>query len=183
MSVSKTLLKCPITSCEYFNDKIIIGTWTKFLTWNRVPLLALNILFLFFKGFGPYLSLIDDLTFEELSKSLLLKYRVIHKIVINENHPDRLICVFGQKAFTIVRLDDKNQFVCLLDTPIELSDWIFDIFWTKSSESENSKIGYDLVIVCAHNQCVVYSLDEKRIKNSTFCAQKCMLYYLLNTFL
>ena len=34
------------------------------------------------KGCGPYLSLLNADSFEELSKTLVLKYRVIHQIVI-----------------------------------------------------------------------------------------------------
>ena len=83
-------------------------------------------------GYGPYLSLINDVTFEEISRSLVLTYRVIHKIVKNDS--ERLICVFGQKCFNIVRQIENNEFVSILDNLIELDDWIFDTIWLKIND-------------------------------------------------
>ncbi len=135
--------KGPITSCEYVsNDKLLIG-------------------------YGPYLSLVNDESFDELSKLLALKYRVIHKIVRNMNDSTHM-CVFGQKAFNIIKFDDKNnQLETINLNCIELDDWIFDIFYMNKDY---------LVIVCAHNQCILFNLNDKLIEKKVECNQKCMLY-------
>ena len=142
--------KGPITCCEYIsNDKILIC-------------------------YGPYLSLLNDESFDELSKLLALKYRVIHKIVRNLND-SKLVCVFGQKAFNIIKLDeDKNLLETINPNCIELEDWIFDILYMTNSY---------LIIVCAHNQCILFNLNDKSIEKKVECNQKCMLYVFLFKFL
>jgi hypothetical protein len=111
------------------------------------------------------LSLIDAVTFQELSKCLALKYRTVHKIIFDQK--TGFITVFGQKAINILRLDADNKFQSALsDIYIELDDWIFDL----------CPVSVDrLVIVCAHNQCILYGLNERRIKKTFYCDQKCML--------
>ena len=130
---------------------------------------------IFILGYGPYLSLINDVTFEEISKSLVLKYRVIHKLIINDKNSERLICVFGQKCFSIVRQNENNEFVNLLDNLIELEDWIFDIYWLKLNDQEKWDQRFNLLIACAHNQCLTFSLNYKKVIQTSFCEQKCML--------
>ena len=124
-------------------------------------------------GYGPYLSLINDVTFEEISRSLVLTYRVIHKIVKNDS--ERLICVFGQKCFNIVRQNENNEFVSILDNLIELDDWIFDIFWLKINDHGQLDEKFNLLVACAHNQCFTFSLKNMKVINTSFCEQKCML--------
>ena len=119
--------------------------------------------------------MIDDVTFEAISKSLVLKYRVIHKLIINGDHSEKLICVFGQKCFCIVRQMDNNEFVNIFDNLIELDDWIFDIFWLKLNDKEHWEKSFNLLIACAHNQCLTFSLNDKKEISTTFCEQKCML--------
>ncbi len=132
--------KGPIISCEYIdNDLLLIG-------------------------YGPYLSILDDNTFEELDKIISLKYRCIHKTVINQSN-SKLFCVFGQKAFNIVRLTDNHKLENLLNDSIELNDWILDIFFNDSY----------LIIVLAHNQCILFNLNNYRIEKEAYCQQKCML--------
>ena len=125
------------------------------------------------QGCGPYLTLIKEENFEEISKYLALKYRVIHKIV-KSNHNPNLICVFGQKAFNIVKLNESsNEFTPELETLIELDDWIFDIYWYQVGSNIDELY---LIIICAHNQCVLFNLNKKKVDKVIYCDQKCMLY-------
>ena len=102
---------------------------------------------------------------------MALEHRVIHKIVINKN----LICVFGQKAFNIIRLDENGQLVPYFEQVIELEDWIFDMYWLQASQQLDNSIVLYLVIVCAHNQCALFNLNSKKIDKFSLCSQKCML--------
>ncbi|RNA32626.1 WD repeat-containing 6 [Brachionus plicatilis] len=136
--------KGPITSCEYLDsEKILIG-------------------------YGPYLSLIDESSSEEISKFIALKYRVIHKIVINPTLRNQ-ICIFGQKAFNLVSLDN-NIFSNIIDQYVELDDWILDMYWME--DGKNSLVA----ILLAHNKCIIYNLQTNTIKKIIECSQKCMLY-------
>lgn len=131
------------------------------------------------KGCGPYLTLVSDTSFDEISKVLALKYRVVHKIVANPLKP-RQLCVFGQKCFNLVTVDETtNQFRLELANDvmgIELEDWIFDAFWL----SDGAKTY--LVFACAHNQCVLYDLSEAKAWKISDCDQKCMLYAIFIVF-
>ncbi len=140
--VMNIFFKGPITSCEYVsNDKLLIGS-------------------------GPYLSLIDDDSFDEMAKILALKYRVIHKSVQNASQPN-LVCVFGQKAFSLVKLNSDFTNLELTSSPVvELDDWIFDIVYLSVDH---------LAIVCAHNQYILFGLKESRVVKKVECVQKCML--------
>ena len=120
-------------------------------------------------GYGPYLTLVDEETFKENSRFLALPYRVIHKIV-KSNHDPNLICVLGQKSFNIVKLNEDKQFSDAYGGLIELNDWIFDIHWYQNNDQ------LYLIIVLAHNQCVLFNLKTKKIENVVYCEQKCMLY-------
>jgi hypothetical protein len=118
--------------------------------------------------------LIDEAKFEEVSKYLALKYRVIHKIV-KSNHDPNLICVFGQKAFNLIRLNKSNQLASANTNNdlIELQDWIFDVYWYQTGPKLDELY---LIIVCAHNQCILYNLNTQQIDKIVYCEQKCMLY-------
>lgn len=118
------------------------------------------------------MSLIDESTFKEKSKFLALKYRVIHKTVKSPHDPS-LLCVFGQKSFNILRLDKQEQFNHAIPSPIELNDWIFDIHWY--SPDPQGKQLY-LILVLAHNQCLLFNLSTNKIDSTVYCEQKCMLY-------
>lgn len=111
----------------------------------------------------------DEETFKEHSRHLALQYRVIHKIVKSE-HDSNLICVLGQKSFNIVKLDANKQFSDAYGGPIELNDWIFDIHWYQNHDQVY------LIIVLAHNQCVLFNLNTKKIEKIVYCEQRCMLY-------
>ena len=124
---------------------------------------------LILKGNGPYLSLVDIRTYEEIAKRQVLKYRVIHKL-IKSSHDPGLICVMGQKAFNLVKLNKNLEFEILLENLVEMEDWIFEINWQEVDE-----VIY-LIIVCAHNQCIIYNLNTKSIEKTVYCTQKCMLY-------
>lgn len=159
-----TIFKGPITSCEYLdNSNLLIG--------KKYPIYTLLIRFikktLVKIGCGPYLSLIDEVTLAEKNKFLALKYRVIHKIVKSPNEPST-ICVFGQKALNLLHLNSTtHQFKNIFENVIELNDWIFDIHWLDNNH---------LLIVLAHNQCIRFNLNTKKIDQIVFCEQKCMLY-------
>ncbi len=140
MQLETNFYKGPITACEYIKENYILI------------------------GYGPYLSLLNDTTYNEVKRYLALKYRVIHKIVKFKD--SNLICVFGQKSFILLELTQENDFIELSNL-IELDDWIFDIYWN----SENN-----LTIICAHNQCISYNIDNKTIEKLVYCNQKCMLY-------
>ncbi len=150
-SVTKlnSFYKGPITSCEYISDdKILIGC-------------------------GPYISLVNEESLDELSKLLALKYRVIHKIVLKLNDTN-LVCVFGQKAFNIIRLNETDNTLELINPDcIELEDWIFDVLYMTNDY---------LVILCAHNQCILFNLKDKLIEKKVECEQKCMLYVFIFNF-
>lgn len=150
IELKERLFKGPLTSCEYYdNERLLIGC-------------------------GPYLSLIDDATHQELSRLLALKYRVIHKIVLNRIN--KLICVFGQKAFNIVKLNEaeRPQFESVYgENYFELNDWIFDMNWLNSYASQD--LSTHVAIVCAHNQAILYNLDDRVITKLVNCSQKCML--------
>lgn len=149
IELKERFFKGPLTSCEYFNnERLLIGC-------------------------GPYLSLIDDATHEELHRSLALKYRVIHKIVLNKQN--NLICVFGQKAFNILKLSETEspQLESLNgENYFELNDWIFDIIWLNGSQDCSTS---HVAIVCAHNQAILYNLHDREVKKLVNCSQKCML--------
>jgi hypothetical protein len=49
---------------------------------------------------------------------------------------------------------------------IDLTYWIFDVHWFTDTQ---------LLLVLAHNQCLLLDLDTNRI-DQTACEQKCMLY-------
>ncbi|CAF0856690.1 unnamed protein product [Brachionus calyciflorus] len=142
---SPVFYKGPIISCEYIDEKKILISY------------------------GAYLSLIDECSFEEITKFIALKFRVIHKIVLNKKHPNK-ICVFGQKALNLITLNNDNTFSNILDKYLELDDWIFDIFWIDSNSNSY------LIIVLAHNNCVIYNLNTEVLEKVVQCDQKCMLY-------
>ncbi len=112
------------------------------------------------------MSLIDDTTYNEISQYLALKYRVIHKIIKCNFNPN-FLCVFGQKAFALIEINEHNQFMSLINV-MEVDDWIFDIFWLNE--------GF-LIIICAHNQCILFDLKEKKVSNIVYCDQKCKLKF------
>ena len=141
------------------------------------------------KGCGPYLSLLNADSFEELSKTLVLKYRVIHKIVIepswasgsSSSGAQPSLVVFGQKSFAVLGLnaecnrfepqkqpanDDQERSNVTSEGCFEMPDWIFDICWLDASR---------LIIVCAHNQCFFFNLTTSRVYKTTYCVQKCLL--------
>lgn len=125
------------------------------------------------KGCGPYLSLVDDNSLDVISKFLALKYRVVHKIVINPQNTKQ-ICVFGQKSLNLVSYDENEnyRFFSLIgndNSCVELEDWIFDVFWM----CDNTKTY--LVVACAHNQCILYDVSERKAWKISDCDQKCML--------
>ncbi len=138
--MTKSFFKGPITSCEYINDSSVLI------------------------GCGPYLSLIDEATFNEKTRFLALKYRVIHKILKSPQNPN-LICVFGQKALNIV-LYENERFTSSIPKVIEFKDWIFDVHWYTTTQ---------LILVLAHNQCILFDL-ETHLTQEIVCDQKCMLY-------
>lgn len=111
--------------------------------------------------------MIDESSFEEIANFIALKYRVIHKIVINPTL-QKNICIFGQKAFNLVSLEN-NSFNNLIDQYVELDDWIFDIYWMDNGKSSL------LAIALAHNNCIIYNLETKKIQRFIECDQKCML--------
>ncbi len=121
------------------------------------------------------MSLIEESTFKERAKFLALKYRVIHKI-IKSSHDPGLLCVFGQKSFNILRIDEKDQFSNAIPSPVELNDWIFDAHWYLP---EPNCASLYLIIVLAHNQCVLFNLTTNKIEQTVYCEQKCMLYSAL----
>lgn len=131
-------------------------------------------------GCGPFLCIIDDRSLNEISRYVALKYRVIHKIVVNENNP-KLICVFGQKSFNIISYNEKFELFSLIDNYVEMNDWIFDIYWlvSDSTKSDKSNIlnkeSFTLALICAHNQCIHFNLVKLQIEKLTYCDQKCML--------
>ena len=141
MSLLQTLsFKGPITSCEFFNENILLI------------------------GSGPYLSLVNADTFEIIHQSKCLEYRIICGILIHKS----LICVYGEKAFNICELNaDLNGIRILNERFQQLDDLIWTIDWLNSDK---------LMIVCAHNQFIVYNLKEKFIEKCVFCSQKCMIY-------
>lgn len=123
-------------------------------------------------GCGPYLTLVDDNTFDELAKCMALKYRVIHKIVINPLN-SRQICVFGQKCFNLLSVVDDDastiRLVPLLEQCVELEDWIFDAFWIFDGAKTYN------MFACAHNQCILYDILDNKAWKISDCDQKCML--------
>jgi WD40 repeat protein len=117
-------------------------------------------------GCGPYLYLINEDNLEELNKLTALKSRVIHKIIIFNNY----ICVFGQKAFNVFELNEifhNSNNSTTNDNLIELDDWIFDLQFISEEY---------LIIVTAHNHCILYNLQKKTVETTVKCQQKCMLY-------
>lgn len=61
----------------------------------------------------------------------------------------------------------SNQELIAKSNEIELDDWIFDIYWLNSTY---------IIIVCAHNQCILFNLIYNKIEQIVYCDQKCMLY-------
>jgi len=152
IELKERFFKGPLTSCEYYdNERLLIGC-------------------------GPYLSLIDDTSHEELNRLLALKYSVIHKIVLNKQN--KLICVFGQKAFNILKLVESErprlQSVNEDGEYFKLNDWIFDMIWLNGCTSSQDFSSH-VAIVCAHNQVILYNLDDRDVKKLVNCNQKCML--------
>ena len=111
------------------------------------------------------------MTFEQKSPPFLaLNRRVIHKIVKSTHGPSDLVCVFGQKAFNILAINSKALKIAtgpFVQDLVELHDWIFDIYW----------FGRELlIVVCAHNQCILFDLKSLTITGTFNCEQACMLY-------
>ena len=104
-----------------------------------------------------------------------LKYRVIHKIVFGPlvNGSDhKLICVVGQKALNVLRLNEDWRFEGVLnDQYIEMTDWIFDVYWLSNCNNESEY----LVAIGAHNQAIFYNWKQRVVEKCVYCSQKCML--------
>ena len=91
---------------------------------------------------------------------------MIHNIIKCSFNPNYL-CVFGQKAFNLIELNEHNQLMSLTNI-MELEDWIFDIFWLNETY---------LIIICAHNQCILFDLKKKKVSSIVYCDQKCKLKF------
>lgn len=147
------------------------------LVYQSGPVTALKVIDdILLAGIGSHLHIYELKTSQRIQVIQTLPHQNIHGISeapSNGKSSNKLLCIFGGRAFQVVDFDEQAKRISKICQALEIRDWIWDAQWLKTAQDDSFDC---LALVTGHNCIVRINWKSSQLLDRIQCEEQCILY-------